>query len=62
MGFKEILRYILIISIVWAFIVGAIVFKFTDTLEIKDLQIKSMGFVVGELSKGPCNQKLRDDK
>lgn len=51
---KEVLKYIFLISIVWAIITGIIVFKFTDTLQLKNLEIKTLGFVVGELSKDNC--------
>ncbi len=51
---KEVLKYVFLISIVWAIITGIIVFKFTDSLQVKNLQIKSLGFVVGELAKDNC--------
>lgn len=51
---KEVLKYVFLISIVWAIIIGIIVFKFTDSLQVKNLQIQTLGFVVGELSKDSC--------
>ena len=51
---KDILKYVFYISIIWCAIGGLIVFQFSKNIEIKDLQIKSLGFVVGELSKTPC--------
>ena len=53
---KDILKYIFWISIVWLAIGGLVVFQFSKNVEIKDLQIKSLGFVVGELSKNPCQK------
>ncbi|MEK6952774.1 MAG: hypothetical protein AABX29_07200 [Nanoarchaeota archaeon] len=55
--FKEVLKYIFLISIVWAIIIGIIVFKFTDSLQVKNLQIQTLGFVVGELSKDSCGKE-----
>lgn len=54
--FKEILKYVMYISIVWCIIGGLVVFQFSKNVEIKNLQIKSLGFVVGELSKNPCGE------
>lgn len=56
---KEILKYVMYISIVWAFITGVIIFSFQKNVEIKNLQIKSLGFVVGEITKSPCMEKER---
>lgn len=58
---KEIFKYIMYISIVWCIIGGLIVFQFSKNVEIKNLQIKSLGFVVGELSKNPCMEKARKE-
>ena len=57
--FKEILKYVMYISIVWAFITGVIVFSFQKNVEIKNLQVKSLGIVIGELTKTPCMEKAR---
>ncbi len=57
---KEILKYAMYISIVWCIIGGLIVFQFSKNVEIKNLQIKSLGFVVGELSKNPCGDRRNE--
>lgn len=53
---KEILKYAMYISIVWCIIGGLIVFQFSKNVEIRDLQIKGLGVVIGELSKNPCGE------
>jgi len=51
------LKYIFYISVIWMIMMAIIVFKFTDSMEVKNLQIKSLGFVIGELSKNTCGGK-----
>ena len=53
---KEILKYIFYVSIVWTILVGLIVFSFQKNIHIKNLQIQTLGFVIGELTKEPCSK------
>ncbi|HJX50452.1 MAG TPA: hypothetical protein VJ438_03245 [Candidatus Nanoarchaeia archaeon] len=57
--FKEILKYVFLISIVWCIVGGLIVFHFSKNVEVKNLQIKTLGVVIGELTKSPCMEQER---
>lgn len=57
---KEVLKYVFLISLVWAVITGFIVFSFQKNINIKNLQVQTLGFVIGEISKSPCMEKARE--
>lgn len=49
------------ISITWLVIIFIIIFHYEDNITIKNIQIKNIGFVIGELSKQSQDCKFIND-